>query len=199
MKAAAVVLAAGLSTRLGAPKQLLDLGGEPLIRRTVANAAAAGAMADVVVVTGAGAGEVAAAVQGLPCRLVHNPDYALGMSTSLRCGVAALAPDVEAAVICLGDQPLVGPAVLDALVGALAGGPATIAQPVYDGTRGNPVAFRRAHFAALLATTGDQGGRAVLAAHPEAVALVPVADARAGLDVDTWADYERVRGARPSE
>lgn len=193
MRAAAVVLAAGMSTRLGQPKQLLDLGGEPLIRRTVGQVAAARSVAEVVVVTGARAAEVAAALQGLPCRLVHNPEYAGGMSTSLRAGVAALGPEVEVAVICLGDQPLVGPAVIDGLIAALAAGGKSIAQPVYGGRRGNPVAFRRRHFAALLAATGDAGGRAVLAAHPEEVVAVPCPDARAALDVDTWADYERLK------
>lgn len=194
MKAAAVVLAAGRSTRLGAPKQLLDLGGVPLIRRTVANILAAASLAEVVVVTGAEAEAVAAALAGLPCRLVHNPDYAAGMGTSLRVGVAALAPEAEVAVICLGDQPLVGPAVLDALVAALAGGgDKSIARPVYAGRPGHPVAFHRQHFPALLAAGGDTGGREVVAAHRDQVAAVPFADDAVALDVDTWEDYEQVR------
>ncbi len=195
MRAAAIVLAAGQSTRLGEPKLLLDLGGRPLIRCTVENVAAACSITDVVVVTGPRAVEVAAAIQGLSCRLVHNPDYAAGMSTSLRCGLAALDPEVEMAVICLGDQPLVGPSVIDGLVRALSTGAKSIAQPVYDGQKGNPVVFRRCHFEALQAVTGDAGGRAVLAAHPDAVARVTFPDPHCNLDVDTRADYERIQRA----
>lgn len=193
MQAAAVVLAAGRSTRLGQPKQLLDLGEAPLIRRTVASVAAARSVGEVVVVTGAWAAEVEKALEGLSCRIVHNPAYAEGMSTSLRCGIAALGPEVPAAVICLGDQPLVTPAIIEQLVGALGEPGKSIAQPLYGEQRGNPVAFARRHFAGLMQATGDAGGRGVIKENPDEVVLVRVGDEQAALDVDTWADYEEVR------
>ena len=188
---AAVVLAAGLSSRMGRQKLLLPMaGGQPLIRLAVERLLAAG-LDDVVVVLGRDAEAVGAALAGLPVRTAVNPRYAEGQSTSLRVGIEALAPSTEAAVIALADQPLPDPALVARLVAAFRASGRPIAVPRYADGRGNPVLFAAALFEELRAVTGDRGGRAVVAADPSRVTEVPV-DAPMPLDVDTWADYRRV-------
>jgi molybdenum cofactor cytidylyltransferase len=188
MSVAVVVLAAGRSSRLGRPKQLLDLGGEPLLRHTLRNALAAGAD-DVVLVLGNAAGEIAAAVGELGQRTVVNVRFAEGQSTSLHSGIAALGDGVEAAVLMLGDQPTVGPEIVAALIARWRESGAAVVQPVYGGVPANPVLIARALFPELLAVGGDEGARSVIRAHREEIALVPVSDGPPPQDVDTEEDY----------
>src|SRR5512138_3343641 len=105
-RVAALILAAGASTRMGRPKQLLDWGGRPLVR-AAAETALAARLDPVLVVVGGARAEVEAALVGLPLRVIANPNYAGGQSTSLRAGVAALGSDSDAVVVLLGDQPFV--------------------------------------------------------------------------------------------
>jgi molybdenum cofactor cytidylyltransferase len=185
---AALVLAAGASRRFGAHKLLAPIAGKPLVRWTV-ECALASAADRVVVVLGRDAEAAGDALAGLPVRLVPNPRYAEGMSTSLRCGVAALDPGTEAVVVLLGDQPLPSAALIDTLIAALRGSDLPIVVPVYDGERGNPVVFRASLFPEPLAVTGDQGARQVIARDPTRVLAVafPFAPPR---DIDTVEDYE---------
>ena len=189
--AAGLILAAGASLRMGRPKQLLDWHGRPLVRAAAETALAAG-LDPLVAVVGAARAEVTAALAGLPLRIVANPSYLAGQSTSLRAGVAALGPDADAAVVLLGDQPFVTVEIVDRIVAEWHASGAAIVAPVYAGQRGNPVLFDRAVFADLLAVQGDQGARAVLAADPSRVRLVHFDDARPLADVDTPEDYERL-------
>lgn len=186
-----LILAAGASLRMGRPKQLLDWHGRPLVRAAAETALAAG-LDPLVAVVGAARAEVIAALAGLPLRIVANPSYLAGQSTSLRAGVAALGPDVDAAVVLLGDQPFVTVEIVGRIVAEWRASGAAIVAPVYAGQRGNPVLFDRAVFADLLAIQGDQGARAVLAADPSRVRLVHFDDARPLADVDTPEDYERL-------
>jgi molybdenum cofactor cytidylyltransferase len=189
----AVVLAAGGSTRLGAPKQLLAYGGRPLARRA-AEAALAVATAPVVVVLGAHAEAVGEALAGLPVRAVVNAAWADGMSTSIAAGVRALLdaarglPALDAALLTLADQPLVDAAALGALVRAFAERRTPIVAAEYGETVGAPALFARARLDALLALpVGDRGAGALLrgaAAHE--LTRVPLPGA--ALDVDTPAD-----------
>lgn len=191
---AGVVLAAGLSSRLGRQKLLLPLEkGGALIRLSVERVLAAG-LDDVVVVLGRDAEAVGAALAGLAVRTVVNPRYADGQSTSLRAGLDALPPEAEAAVIALGDQPLPEPGLIDRLVAAFRESGRPIVVPRYRDGRGNPVLFAASVFDELRAVTGDQGGRAVVARDASRVAEVAV-DAPMPADVDTWADYEALRDA----
>lgn len=191
---AGVVLAAGLSSRLGRQKLLLPLEkGGALIRLSVERVLAAG-LDDVVVVLGRDAEAVGAALAGLAVRTVVNPRYADGQSTSLRAGLDALPPEAEAAVIALGDQPLPEPGLIDRLVAAFRESGRPIVVPRYRDGRGNPVLFAASVFDELRAVTGDQGGRAVVARDASRVAEVAV-DAPMPPDVDTWADYEALRDA----
>jgi molybdenum cofactor cytidylyltransferase len=181
----AVVLAAGRGTRMaGGVKQTAEVAGKPLVAHAVA-AARDGGCDPVVVVTGHAAPAVRAAVGEEPVTFVHNGDYAEGMSTSLKAGIAALPGDVEAVIVLLGDMPGVGGDLVRRLAAAY--DPAKgqlIAVPVAGGRRGNPVLIARRFFDELRTLSGDVGARDVIRAYPEAVAEVP-ADAAAFTDLDT--------------
>jgi molybdenum cofactor cytidylyltransferase len=177
---------------MGHPKQLLDWGGRPLVR-VAAETALAARLDPLCVVVGGARAEVEAALADLPLRIVVNPEYAAGQSTSLRAGIAALDATVDAVVVLLGDQPFVTAAIVERLVAEWQASRAPIVAPVYAGQRGNPVLFARALFPALLAIQGDQGARAVLAADPSRIHQVAFDDPRPLTDIDTLEDYERLR------
>ena len=187
---AGIVLAAGRSSRLGRPKQLLPVHGEPLIRHTLRHVLAS-SLDQVILVVGHKADEVRNAVAGLPAICVFNPDAAAGQSTSVRSGIAAVLPEVEAAVFILGDQPGVDPNVIDALVNAWRESRPPVVAPLYDDRMGNPVLFDRRVFPELALLEGDAGARPVVRAYQDSgeLQLVPIARA-APPDVDTEADYE---------
>jgi molybdenum cofactor cytidylyltransferase len=186
-----VVLAAGRSTRMGSQKLLLPLGDKPVIGHVVA-AALRSALRPVVVVVGHQASDIKAAIDSLEVRLVDNPLYAQGLSTSLIAGIAVLPEDLAGAIIMLGDQPLVTADHLDEIAAlALASG-APIVAAGYNGRRGNPVYFARSLFPELMTSTGDEGGRVVIARHTDQVMLAPSSDDSASLDVDDPSDYARV-------
>ena len=192
---AAIVLAAGTSTRMGRQKLTLPMAdGRPLVRVAVEQVLAAG-VDDTVVVLGGDAEAVALALAPLPVRTVVNPRYAEGQSTSLRAGLDALRPGTGAAVVALGDQPLPDPDVIRRLVAAFRASGRPIAVPVYQDGRGNPVLFAAALFSELRAVTGDRGGREVIARDAARVAEVPV-DMAMPADIDTPQDYEAVRRAK---
>lgn len=187
-----VVLAAGASRRLGRPKQLLDLGGEALIRHTVRNALASRAE-DVLVVLGNEADRIRSEIADLGPRIALNPNFAAGQSTSMIAGVCALPPDVEAAIFMLGDQPTVDAMLLDALIERFRSTAAPVVQPYYDdGKPGNPVLISRELFPELWAVTGDTGARGVVQAHRAEVERVSV-DLPHPLDVDSEEDYQALR------
>ncbi len=192
---AAIVLAAGTSTRMGRQKLTLPMAdGRPLVRVAVEQVLAA-RLDDTVVVLGGDAEAVALALAPLPVRTVVNPRYAEGQSTSLRAGLDALRPGTDAAVVALGDQPLPDPDVIRRLVAAFRASGRPIAVPVYRDGRGNPVLFAAALFGELRAVTGDRGGREVIARDPARVAEVSV-DTPMPADIDTPEDYQAARRAR---
>lgn len=181
-----VLLAAGGSQRFGGgvPKQLAPFRGEPLVRRAARTALAAG-FAEVLVVTGHEAGEVAAALEGLESEIVHNPRWAEGQSTSVKAGLARVAPSSSAALFLPCDQPLLTAEVLQRIVASYraTGGPIVV--PVHGGRRGAPVLFDRSLFGQLMEITGDAGGRQVVRRRPEEVVEVPLDDGAPLVDVDT--------------
>ena len=185
-KIAAVVLAGGRSTRYGTRNKLLEpLEGVPLVVRTV-RAALASSAASVIVVTGHEADAVRAAVAGLDVRVVHNPDFADGLSTSLRTGLGAVPDDADGAVVALGDMPRIEARHLDRLIAAFSPKEGRgIVVPVHLGKRGNPVLFARAYFKELLAIEGDTGARHIIAASASEVAEVDLATDAIFLDIDT--------------
>jgi molybdenum cofactor cytidylyltransferase len=188
---AGIILAAGASIRMGQPKPLLLWRGESFIRHVAYTALSAG-LSPVVIVTGAHAPEVGAAVADLPVTLVHNPEWEAGQSTSVRCGLRALPDTIGSAIFLLADQPQIPIELVKALQDQHARMLSPIVAPLINERRGNPVLFDRTTFADLQAVTGDVGGRAVFAKHP--IAYVPWHDANLLLDVDTLEDYQRLRG-----
>jgi molybdenum cofactor cytidylyltransferase len=190
---AAIVLAAGGSTRMGELKQLLPLGGRPMVRHTTEAVCAAG-LGQVVVVVGAQAQAVQQAMEGLPVDVAVNETWAAGMSTSLQTGLRMLRPEIRAVLVVLADQPELSPGLLRTLVKRYQATGAAIVAPFYHGQRGNPVLFDRAIFPELLAVEGDQGGRELFLRHREKVERIEIGDAAVILDVDTRQDYEQVKG-----
>jgi molybdenum cofactor cytidylyltransferase len=182
----AVVLAAGRSTRMGGPNKLLaEIGGRPLVRIAAEQALASRAR-PVVVVTGHQREAVAATLAGLDVTLVYNPDYAQGLSTSLKVGIAALPADVDGAIVCLGDMPQVDAALIDRLIAAFDPDKgAFVVVPTIAGKRGNPVVWSRRFFPDLARLDGDVGARHLIGSYPEAVVEVPVTGRAALIDVDT--------------
>ncbi len=183
---AALVLAAGRSSRMGGPNKLLaEIGRRPLARIAVEQALASRAR-PVIVVTGHQREGVEAALAGLPVRFVHNKDFADGLGTSLRAGIAALPANVDGAIVCLGDMPQVDATMIDRLIGAIDPGKgALIAVPSHDGKRGNPVVWSRRFFPELMAVEGDVGARHLIGRYSEAVVEVPVSGTAALTDIDT--------------
>ncbi|MGE0725289.1 MAG: NTP transferase domain-containing protein, partial [Alphaproteobacteria bacterium] len=182
---AALVLAAGRSSRMGANKMIQPVDGAPMVRRTV-EAVAASKAKPLVVVTGHQPEAVAAALSGHSATIVHNPAFAEGLSTSLRAGIAALASDVDGVLVCLGDMPRVAPATIDKLIAAF--NPIegrAICVPTASGKRGNPILWARRFFAEMAAVSGDVGARRLLADHADQVAEVETGDAGILIDVDT--------------
>jgi molybdenum cofactor cytidylyltransferase len=198
---AGIILAAGSSSRMGGLNKLLSkIGGVPMIRR-VAEAVCGADLFDTVVVTGRDPREIEEALAGLPLRYAHNWHYEKGLSTSLRRGIAALGPDMEAAAVCLGDMPGVSAALIRRLVAAFAPDQGRdIVVPVRAGRRGNPVLIGRRHFAAIKRLKGDVGARALIRSRADSVAEVAVEDDSAFVDLDTpeaLAEY-RTRAAAAS-
>ncbi len=193
---AALVLAAGQASRYRAAggaeptKLIADWRGEPLVRWAVMAALASRAR-PVVVVTGHARDEVRAALAGLDVRFTHNPDFAEGLSSSLKAGVAALPAVAAGAVVLLGDMPEASSAVVDALMEAFRGAPdALAAVPVAGGRRGNPVLLGRALFAEIARLQGDEGARALLQALPAGrVVSVEVVGAGVTKDIDGPEDF----------
>src|SRR4051794_31596315 len=191
---AAVILAAGRSTRMGGPNKLLaEIGGKSLVR-IVAEQALASKAAPVIVVTGHQAADIAKALRGLKVDFVYNPDFADGLASSVKAGIAAVPAKADGAIVCLGDMPLIDAHLIDRLIAAFApdrGG--LIAMPVSDGRRGNPVLWSRRFFKELMTLDGDIGARHLIAKHGEAVAEVPVEGHGAFLDIDTPQALEAAR------
>jgi molybdenum cofactor cytidylyltransferase len=183
---AAVVLAAGRSSRMGGPNKLLEkIAGRPLAR-IVVEAALASAARPVIVVTGHQRERVEAALAGLPVRLVHNPGFADGLGTSLRAGIAAVPAQADGAIICLGDMPQVDGPLIDRLIAAFDPDKGVLAVvPTIDGKRGNPVVWSRRFFPDLMAVEGDVGARHLIGRYAEAVTEVTLAGTAALTDIDT--------------
>jgi molybdenum cofactor cytidylyltransferase len=183
---AGMVLAAGRSTRMGEANKLLQaVRGKPLVRHAV-EAQLASKAGPVLVVTGHQQKEVAAALAGLDIHIVHNPDFANGLASSVKAGLAALPASAPGVVVSLGDMPNVTAQVIDRLAEVFADRPDALAVvPTLLGQRGNPVLLARALFPAVARLTGDQGARRLLDEAGEAVAEVPLDDPAIALDVDT--------------
>lgn len=198
---AAIVLAAGQSTRMGEQnKLLLPIGGTTLIARTVDTVLASQA-AQTIVVLGHQAERVRAALAGREVTFVHNADFQQGMATSIHAGIGAVAPGTEGVMICLSDLPLVESAELDRLMAEFASHPhKSIAVPTYQGRRGNPVLFSLRHREEILNVRGAVGGcKSVVRKYPQEVLEVAMPSDGILRDVDTLDDYRAVVEAAPGQ
>ena len=185
----ALVLAAGLSRRMGRCKLLLEIDGKPIVRWSVEGVL--NHVDSAVVVVGPEDAQVRAALSGLSVTFAVNPRPEDGQGTSIAAGVAALGSDTRAVLVALGDQPRVPAFVIRALRETFDRGGRTIVAPVYRGTQGTPVLFSADVFPELIALTGDAGARAVVQRDASRVALVPF-DLTVPIDIDTPEDYERL-------
>jgi len=193
-RVAGVVLAAGSSSRLGRNKLLLDIGGEPVVRRVARGALEAG-LSPVVVVLGFEAGRVSEALGAIEVERAVNPDYARGIHRSLEVGIRRVPADCDAAVVLLADMPLVTAAMSAALVARFRAGPEAIVVSRYGEVQAPPTLYSRALFPALLAS-GEGGGRSVVRDHGDRVAAVVWPAGRLA-DLDRAEDVDRVRSLVP--
>jgi molybdenum cofactor cytidylyltransferase len=191
-KIAAVVLAAGKSSRMGRNKLLLDFKGKPILAHVADQTAAAG-IDDIFVVCGHQAGKVRAALGDRKLRVVEARDYQLGMSASLKAGIRALPQGVDAVLVLLGDMPQVSPDLIKRLIAAY--NPVegrAIVLPSHQGKRGNPVLFDRRFFPEMLELEGDVGARHLIGLHEDLVCDLAVETAGAFADVDTPDAYDQL-------
>jgi molybdenum cofactor cytidylyltransferase len=188
----AVVLAAGSSTRMGEPKQLLQLGGKTLLEEVLGNVCAA-RVSDSVVVLGFAAETIARQVAAKGVKVVFNEAYKQGMGSSLRVGLSALSPVTEAALIVLADQPFVQSKTLDQIIDRYQQSTAQIVIPMYRGFRGNPVLLDRSVFPEAMALSGDIGCRAIFGDHLEGIVKAPVDDIGILLDIDSKDDFVKLQ------
>ena len=186
---AAIILAAGESRRSGeANKLLFEADGEPLVRRA-AGAALASLAVDVIAVTGHEADLIATALAGLDLRIVHNPDYRDGLSTSLKAGISAVPEGRTGALVMLADMPRISTDIIDLLIERFEeGGGTHICVPVRDGRRGHPVLWPRRFFPQLLEVSGDTGGRDLLNQFAAEISAVEVDTPDIHFDVDVPGD-----------
>lgn len=189
-----VILAAGSSSRLGRPKQLLKYKGNSLIRLTVAEAIKMAAN-NVIVVSGASRQQVEGELEGLAISLVYNPEWEEGMASSIRCGVAELLknfPDIQNVILAVCDQPFVNAAQFESLLKEKIASGKDIVASAYKNTLGVPALFDRKYFQELLLLTGQQGAKKLLDTFSEDVSQVPFPEGN--IDIDTIEDYESLDG-----
>jgi molybdenum cofactor cytidylyltransferase len=185
-----ILLAAGGSSRMGHPKQLLTWRDEPLVRHAARNALQAG-LSPLAIVTGAHADQVRKAVMDLPVRLVDNPEWDQGQSSSVKAGLEAMPPETGAAIFLLVDQPYTSSGLIRSLVDLHSRTLSPLVAPRVGERRANPVLFDRQVFPDLMAVQGDMGGRKLFSKHP--VSWLDWPDEKLLLDIDTEEDYQRLR------
>lgn len=192
-----VILAAGPSSRMGTPKQLLPVGGRPLVVRAI-EAALASTAWPVVVVLGANAEKIRPLLARLPVLVTENAAWSEGMAASVRAGIDTLrqfSRGLDAVVVAPCDQPAFSADIIAQLVAAQQATGRGIVASRYHGRQGAPALFLREHFAALGALTGEEGARRLLNDDPSRVAAVDLP--ALGIDLDTPADYASLSGNSP--
>jgi molybdenum cofactor cytidylyltransferase len=188
---AIVMLAAGASTRLGQPKQLLRLGGKTLLAQ-ICETALGVENQQVIVVLGANFEAIKPAIQHLPVQVFTNEKWAEGMGSSIACGMAHLPENADAVLLLLCDQPFVTTILLEKLVEKWRLSAASIVASAYGGSFGPPALFDQKYFPELAALQGQQGAKKLMEKHRENLKLVDFPEG--ATDIDTVEDWERVRG-----
>jgi molybdenum cofactor cytidylyltransferase len=188
-----VILAAGSSTRLGQPKQLLEFQGTNLIQHIVQTAVTA-VNKPVVVILGANCNLIRSQLTGLPVHIVYNPDWSQGMTSSIRKGLMALlyfSPDTEGVIFAVCDQPYITPDLFLEMISVGTNSQKPIVACLYNNVAGTPVLFKRGYFDVLLALKDNEGARKIIQSHPESVETIPFP--LGTFDVDTMQDYEALQ------
>jgi len=187
-----IILAAGAARRMGSIKQLLPLRNQPLVCH-VAGAACQSHLDEVVLVIGAAADQVSAAVGNFPLTVIENPEWIQGQASSLKAGLRNLPPDTDAVIFLLADQPLMTAGLINQIIAAYRETGKTIICPAFGQRRGNPVLFDLKKWQdALSALSGDQGARQIVVGHPGEVGWVAVESEDVFWDIDTKEDYQRI-------
>ena len=185
----AIILAAGESKRMGKPKQLLPLGKSTLLEQAIDNLLNS-SVDETIVVLGHKAEEITEKIANKPVKVVINPDYQQGMSTSIVAGLIMVDPRSQAVMLALGDQPLVTSRTINQLIEAFSKNKKGIAVPTYRGRRGHPIIFDIKYKAELFKLKGDIGGREIIQNHPKDVFMVAVDSESVISDIDTQEDYK---------
>jgi molybdenum cofactor cytidylyltransferase len=180
----AILLAAGRASRMGKLKQLMPLGDSTILEQTLDNLLGSH-LTEVIVVLGYKAEEIVKRLSGKPVKVVVNPLYRKGMSTSIAAGLKFLDSQAQAVMLVLGDQPYVDSPTINRLLDAFSSKKKGIAIPTYRGRRGHPLIFARKYQAPLSHLSGDIGGREIIKQHPEDVLEVPVKCKGIVIDIDT--------------
>lgn len=189
---AAVILAAGMSSRMGKPKQLLKVLGKSMLEHSIAAARGAGIVSPVLVL-GAFADDIVRDVKLVSkCEIIFNKDFMEGQATSLRVGVRAVTGKCEAAIFMLTDQPLIEATLITELMGQFSHYKPDILYPVYKQQRGNPVIINARLFPRLMTSSGDQGARFLFSDKSLTIRAYEVENKAVITDVDTWHDYLQV-------
>jgi molybdenum cofactor cytidylyltransferase len=188
-----LVLAAGSSTRLGQPKQLLPFGATTLLDRVVGEANSASALDEVVVVIGGAAAEVRDRVDFGGAKVIENPEFARGCSASYRAGIGGLDADAAAVIVLLGEEPGVDRAVIDLMALAWRATSAPIMLAAYWDAEGHPLVFARGLFDQLITLQGDKAAWKIVDAHRDWIQPVPI-DRPRPRGVNTWEEYEALVG-----
>ena len=185
----AILLTAGQSKRMGELKQLMHLGRSTIVEQAVTNMLES-LVDEVIVVVGYKAEDVIKAISDKSIKVAINPDYDQGMSTSIIAGLNMVHSKIQAVMIALGDQPLVGSQTINRLIEEFCNHDKGIAVPTYQGRRGHPVIFAIKYKEELLKLKGDVGGRQIIKDHPDDVLEVVVASESIIVDFDTTDDYQ---------
>jgi len=189
----AILLAAGESKRMGEPKQLMPLGKSTLLEQTIDNLLNS-AVDETIVVLGHRAEEITEVIADKPVKIMVNPNYRQGMSTSIIAGLILVDPRSQAVMLALGDQPSVDSQTINQLIDEFHNHDKGIAVPTHQGRRGHPIIFAIKYKEKLLELEGDIGGREIIKQHPEDVLEVAVGAASVISDIDTEADYQSQLG-----
>ena len=186
----AIVLAAGMSTRMGKSKAVLTMGDKTFLRHVIDSTKLSG-VEDIVVVLGRGMAEIRRGVALDDVKVVENREYERGMSTSIHAGLLAVRAESEAILVALADQPLVKPSTIQLLLDEYRRLKPGIVIPVFQGFRGNPVLVHKRFFPELMQIHGDIGCRAIFGRHPDDIHRVEVSDPGVLVDIDTPEDLEK--------
>lgn len=182
----ALVLAAGASRRMGAPKLAMEVDGVPMLRRVVETALASWCR-ETIVVLGGHEDVYRPLLDGLGVQTTVNPEYEHGMATSIRAGMEALSPESRAVVVLLADQPWINATVINSLITAYVTEGKRIVASAYHGAVGVPALFDGALYLELLTLEGDAGARSVIETYPREGIAIPL-DEMSSRDVDTLSD-----------